>query len=407
MTLIQRRQARQLVAICSLAYFCSYLTRINYAAVMVEVIANEGVSRVEASAALTGLFIFYGAGQLVSGYLGDRLAPQKLVFTGLLICSVMNLLLPLCSAAWERTAVWSVNGFAQAMLWPPLVKIISGRFSDNAYKKAVVWVSSGGLLATVFVYLCTPLIINVSGWRPVFYMSASAAFGMAFLWRKKYEEILPKTQPADTVSPRLEATRPVPMPKGILGMIALILGAVMLQGMLRDGISSWMPTYLNESFFTGSAAAIMSSVAIPALAIITNYIVLYINRRLIRNEILCAAAVFSAGFVALIVLRLAGQGSFAVSAAALTVAAASMNGVNMVLITLLPKYFERFGNISFMSGLLNFFVYVGSALSSFGIAALAEGYGWPMTVLAWCVIALLGTALCLACVRGWGRSKLN
>src|SRR5690606_40417319 len=70
-----------------------------------------------------------------------------------------------------------VNGFAQAMLWPPLVKIISGRFSDNAYKKAVVWVSSGGLLATVIVYLCAPLIIHVSGWRPVFYVSASAAFG--------------------------------------------------------------------------------------------------------------------------------------------------------------------------------------------------------------------------------------
>ena len=33
--------------------------------------------------------------------------------------------------------------------------------------------------------------------------------------------------------------------------------------------------------------------------------------------------------------------------------------------------------------------------------------GWPMTVLAWCVIALLGTALCLACVRGWGRFKSN
>ena len=90
MTLIQRRQARQLVAICSLTYFCSYLTRINYAAVMVEVISSEGVSRVEASAALTGLFIFYGAGQLVSGYLGDRLAPQKLVFSGLLVWTLRD-----------------------------------------------------------------------------------------------------------------------------------------------------------------------------------------------------------------------------------------------------------------------------------------------------------------------------
>lgn len=54
---------------------------------------------------------------------------------------------------------------------------------------------------------------------------------------------------------------------------------------------------------------------------------------------------------------------------------------------------------------LNESFFTGSALFSFGIAALAEGYGWPATVLAWCVIALLGTALCLACVRGWGCFK--
>lgn len=407
MTLAKQRQARQLVLMCSLAYFGSYLTRINYAAVMVEIIASEGVSRVEASAALTGLFICYGAGQLVSGYLGDRLAPQKLVFTGLLVCSVMNLLLPLCASSWQRTAVWSLNGFAQAMMWPPMVKIISGRFSGNAYKNAVVWVGTSGTLATVLVYLSAPLIINVSGWRTVFYISAFVSFGMAFLWRSRFEKIMPKAASADTALAAREAVRPLPMPKGILQMIALILGAVMLQGMLRDGISSWMPTYLNESFLTGSAASILSSVAIPLLAIVMNYIVLYINRTLIRNEVLCAAAVFFAGFLALLVLRLTGQGSFAISVTALTVAAASMNGVNMVLISLLPKYFERFGNISFMSGLLNFSVYVGSALSSFGIAALAEGYGWPATVFTWCVIALLGTGLCLACVRGWRRFKLS
>lgn len=75
----------------------------------------------------------------------------------------------------------------------------------------------------------------------MFYVSASAAFGMAFLRRKKYEEILPKTQPADTASPHCETFRSVPMPKGILGMIVLILGAVMLQGMLRDGILPGCP----------------------------------------------------------------------------------------------------------------------------------------------------------------------
>ena len=143
------------------------------------------------------------------------------------------------------------------------------------------------------------------------------------------------------------------------------------------------------------------------MAIVTNYFVLYINRRFIRNEMLCAGLVFSAGLLSLIVLRLFGAGNFIVSVVALTATAASMNGVSLVLISLLPKYFERFGFISFMSGLLNFFVYVGSALSTFGIAALTERYDWPTTVLVWCLVALLGTAFCLGSARRWNHFKAS
>lgn len=405
MRLARQGMSQRLVLLCSVAYFCSYLTRINYAAVMVEIIAREGISRIEASAALTGLFVCYSVGQLVSGYLGDRLAPQKLVFTGLLVCSLMNLLLPLFSAAWARTLIWSVNGFAQAMMWPPLVKIISDRFSGDAYKKAAVRIVSGGTIATVFVYLSAPVIISLAGWRVVFFMSAAAAFSMAFLWRLGFEKIDARLESAQADSGPRAALRRIPIPRSLWGMVGLIMAAIMLQGMLRDGITSWMPSYLNESFMTGSAASILSSVAIPVMAILTNYFVLYINRRFIRNEMLCAGLVFSAGLLSLIMLRLFGAGNFIVSVVALTATAASMNGVSLVLISLLPKYFERFGFISFMSGLLNFFVYVGSALSTFGIAALTERYDWPTTVLVWCLVALLGTAFCLGSARRWDRFK--
>ena len=405
MRLARQRMSQRLMLLCSVAYFCSYLTRINYAAVMVEIIAREGISRIEASAALTGLFVCYSVGQLVSGYLGDRLAPQKLVFTGLLVCSLMNLLLPLFSAAWARTLIWSVNGFAQAMMWPPLVKIISDRFSGDAYKKAAVRIVSGGTIATVFVYLSAPVIISLAGWQVVFYLSAAAAFSMAFLWRMGFEKIDARLESAQADFGPRAALRRIPIPRSLWGMVDLIMAAIMLQGMLRDGITSWMPSYLNESFMTGSAASILSSVAIPVMAILTNYFVLYINRRFIRNEMLCAGFVFSAGLLSLIVLRLFGAGNFIVSVVALTATAASMNGVSLVLISLLPKYFERFGFISFMSGLLNFFVYVGSALSTFGIAALTERYDWPTTVLVWCLVALLGTAFCLGSARRWDRFK--
>ena len=62
-----------LVVLCSIVYVISYVTRINYAAVLVEVVDSEGYSKVAASMALTGLFITYAVGQLLNGYLGDKI----------------------------------------------------------------------------------------------------------------------------------------------------------------------------------------------------------------------------------------------------------------------------------------------------------------------------------------------
>ena len=93
---VSRRNIRLLILLSAAVYFSSYLTRLNYSAVLVEMIASEHYTRSAASAALTGLFITYGAGQLLSGYLGDRTKPQLLIFAGLLVSAAMNLLIPFC-----------------------------------------------------------------------------------------------------------------------------------------------------------------------------------------------------------------------------------------------------------------------------------------------------------------------
>ena len=178
----RRAEARRLTLLCAAVYFCSYLTRLDYGAVMVEMVRAEGFSRVDASAALTGLFITYGFGQLISGYLGDRVKPQLLIFFGLIACGLMNLLIPFCpSPAW-MTVVWSVNGLAQAMMWPPLVRIMSQHMTESEYKVATVHVSWGSSLGTIVIYLMIPLLLKVSSWRGVFYCAAAVGMGMAAFW---------------------------------------------------------------------------------------------------------------------------------------------------------------------------------------------------------------------------------
>ena len=54
-----------IVLLCAAVYMVSYITRINYSAVVVEIVASGAFSAQQASLPLTALFITYGFGQLV------------------------------------------------------------------------------------------------------------------------------------------------------------------------------------------------------------------------------------------------------------------------------------------------------------------------------------------------------
>lgn len=97
----------------------SYITRINFGAIVSEIEQSTGILRSALSMALTGSFITYGTGQIVSGILGDRVSPKKLVSIGLIITCAMNVLIPLCPSPYLMLIVWCINGFAQSFMWPP------------------------------------------------------------------------------------------------------------------------------------------------------------------------------------------------------------------------------------------------------------------------------------------------
>ena len=71
--LINKKDVKLLIMLCSLIYFISYTTRINYAAVLLEIVKTQNITKAAASMALTASAVTYGAGQLISGFLGDKI----------------------------------------------------------------------------------------------------------------------------------------------------------------------------------------------------------------------------------------------------------------------------------------------------------------------------------------------
>lgn len=404
----RRAEARRLTLLCAAVYFCSYLTRLDYGAVMVEMVRAEGFSRVDASAALTGLFITYGFGQLISGYLGDRVRPQLLIFFGLIACGLMNLLIPFCpSPAW-MTVVWSVNGLAQAMMWPPLVRIMSQHMTESEYKVATVHVSWGSSLGTIVIYLMIPLLLKVSSWRGVFYCAAAVGMGMAAFWMARYgrvERTLPLQEQAAPADEPGDAGKSGGGLRALMPLLAIMMGVIICQGTLRDGITTWMPTYLADTYHMESGKSILTGVLLPLFGMVCYQIVLWMNRKLVENELQCAAIIFGVGLVSLLALRLLHAHSFALSVLILAFAVASMHGVNLIMTCMTPKYLAGSDKISMISGLLNACTYIGSALSMYGVALIADHFGWTVTESLWCAVALLGTLCAAACVPKWGKLR--
>ena len=179
-----KKQARLIIFLCAAVYMISYITRNSYNAIISEMVTSTGLAKSALSVALTGAFITYGAGQLVSGYLGDKVQPRTLIAIGLVTTSCMNLLIPLCRNPAQMTVVWCLNGFSQAFMWPPIVKILYCALSQQDYCIGCVRVSWGSSIGNLLVYLTAPLLILAIGWKSVFVSAAAMGILGLIFWLK-------------------------------------------------------------------------------------------------------------------------------------------------------------------------------------------------------------------------------
>ena len=113
------------------------------------------------------------------------------------------------------------------------------------------------------------------------------------------------------------------------------------------------------------------------------------------------SAIFAIGALSAALLILLGDKSAVLSLVLLALLVGCMHGVNLMLISMVPNYFRRFGMAGTASGVLNSCTYVGSAISTYGIALLSESAGWQATAFVWFVIAALGAVICSVCSRVW------
>lgn len=399
---LRKRFGNPLVLMCCLVYFSSYLTRINYAASLLAIVDDLDITKTAASMAVTGAAITYGLGQFFSGVLGDRMRPDRLIFFGLLVTICCNLAVSALSSPALMTAVWCINGLAQAMMWPPMTRILASNLSSDEYKHACVLVSAAASVATIALYLLVPVILSVSGWRTVFWMSAGIALLVALVWRLRYDRLAPA-----------EATPAHSREKANFGEVVrcmLRLGAlpvviiIILQGIMRDGVTTWMPVYIDDTYHLGASISILSTAILPVLSILSLSASSWIHGKA-GDEFRGSVIIWAIAGLCVLPLIFLYASQAVLSIVLMAVLTGCMHGVNLMLICVYPARFADTPYMSTVSGLLNAFTYVGASLSNYGFAALSQHFGWGVTIVFWAVVIAAGLLLSLYCVRRQGAKN--
>lgn len=409
---------RLLFWICWAVYFVAYIGRLDYSASMVEIGVAESFTKSQLGLVSTIMFISYGAGQLISGFVGDYVSPRLLIFIGTVGSAFCNLFVGVGDSLLIFALFWGLNGVFQSLIWSPMLRIFSMYMPPDFLYRSCVNIQSSCALGTCSAYLISSGVIAVAGWRAVFLLTCVLLFIGAVAWEiviRKVERCAASEQEltreaAQLTSegpkpPSLTTVEPISGKRYFLtsGLLVIVL-AVISMGILKEGVMTWVPGYITDVFHTSSSLAIFITAVLPIVNLCGVFIIPFLGKHF-RNEVTVAGMLFCVGSVSLLGLVLFGKYNLILALLFFSIVTSCMIGVNTALISLVPTYFIRFNKTSSTVGILNSMAYIGSAISGYGIGFLAEKAGWGAAQLIWLAVGVFGIICCAIASAQWGRFK--
>lgn len=410
------KSTRRLFWLCWLAYSTSYVGRLNFSACMAAMMADGGLTKAYLGSVGTGFLACYGAGQLINGMLGDRVSPKIMVGIGLFGAGFANIWMGVNTIPAMMIFIWCANGYFHSMLWSPIIRVLSEWLPKAKQSRAGANISTTIPVGTIMSYLLSSIILTFTGWRLVFIVDGILLIAASLVWAfgiSTLKEYISKREGIKIPQEALTAGS-APLPTGkVRRLPALIIGtglifavmAIMFNGVLKDGVTLWVPTYMTEFFSVTPQFSAALSIVMPVVSLGGAYTAVWMNNKYYKNELTTTGVLFGVSAFAFISLFLFGRYNIVLAISLIAVSLSSMLGVNSMLLTFIPFHFSKLGKSASVTGFLNACSYFASAVSSVSIGLIAEKSGWNMTILSWLLVALFGMTVCFVGKKYWGRGR--
>ena len=401
-----------------LVYFSQYFGRYNYAASMVAIGQKQGWDTALLGLIASIIFVTYGFGQLFTGWLGDRLNPKAMIFVGCAGSAGCNLWMGLSGSLLQMQLAWGLNGLFCALIWAPMVRLLTVYMPADRLRKSILAFTYATSLGVTGTYLLTSFLVSRFDWRVAFDVPAVIGLVASLGWLAvsftsgKTPARVPEGERSGQSSRQMpgRAVGGAPPRKGeaflsvyVRSGLPLLLAAILLMGLLKDGMMTWVPQMISDTFQVEAYLSIFLSAALPLVNSLSVWLVRRISRGHEGDDMRNGSLLFLGAVAGMGVLLLAGGLHPLLSVVLFSIISTFVTGTNVILISFVPLQFTAMGRTSTIAGLTNAFTYLGSALSGWGLGWIAGRYGWGVVNWVLAGLCVLGCVICLAARPLWRR----
>ena len=373
------KKQKMLIFLCFLVYVAGYIGRYTYNSNINLIIEKFSISHADAGLVTTCFFFAYGAGQVIHGLLCKYYPKRYSLSIVLFLSAIINLLfftdLPFTYMKW----LWLLNGFLQASLWPSLMLTLSQNLDESVMKTGIVVMSLSSPIGMVLIYGASAFFAEIN-YKFAFLFAGitlTVVGGVIILFIGK---VMQKHTTATAKEAQEE--KKIASKKGIeksILFISIILAIfALLHNFVKDGLQTWVPAILKESYDVSDRLSIILSFVLSALSIFGSMIAVYLNKK-IKNYFSLIGLFFAIAtvFIALILAFMQTSYWMAV-VVCFAMVICTMHSINNVITAMAPLQMRDKVNSGMFAGILNGFCYLGSTISAYGLGAIADNSGWNL-----------------------------
>ncbi len=172
------------------------------------------------------------------------------------------------------------------MLWAPVIRALTMYLSESEYRFAMMRIMFGSTFSTVFLYLFCPGMLLLVDWRMVMRILGIIGFTVAAVFFILTPRFFKVEEGIVTMRSTIESKETgvyKPMPRFVLFPLIMLLFGILCQGILRDGVNTWTPVFLQDTFHIPAENAIFSTAILAVLGLFSFVIFDAINHKWLKH----------------------------------------------------------------------------------------------------------------------------